>query len=218
MGVGRDEWGGVFRRTMEAVSVCGLLLCTASQLVGQAPVEAPASAAASESGEVVEDFAAVRDRIGPIWIRAVDDESAVPAGLDTLAVMRASGGPSLSSEAQRLVLAYEGSFMALRAKHGGGPRARLRDLKEGFERMDAAVSASPDAAELRYIRLMSGFYLPRLFGRREAVREDLSALARVLPESDDRFPPGLYAVVVDFVLEHGDLDPATRAMLESLAR
>jgi 15-cis-phytoene synthase len=154
-----------------------------------------------------------RLEVGTLWVRAVDDAASVQAGLDAIAGLREAVG----GEGTALLLqGYEGSFLALRAKHGGGPRARLRNLRDGFELMDRAVAQDPAAAELRYIRLMSGFYLPVIFGRRGAVQEDLAALARLLPASRASFPPELFPVVVEFVLEHGTHGPAERARLEEL--
>jgi hypothetical protein len=155
----------------------------------------------------------VREEVGALWLLAVDDAASVQTGLDAVAALR----PTVpDGKAALLLQGYEGSFLALRAKHGGGPRARLRNLREGFDRMDRAVEQAPASAELRYIRLMSGFYLPGIFGRRAVVEEDLAALAQLLPESRDAFPPELFPVVVEFVLEHGTHTPSERARLEEL--
>jgi 15-cis-phytoene synthase len=155
----------------------------------------------------------VREEVGALWLRAVDEAASVQTGLDAVAALR----PTVSDgEAALLLQGYEGSFLALRAKHGGGPRARLRNLREGFDRMDRAVEQAPASAELRYIRLMSGFYLPGMFGRRGVVEEDLAALGQLLPESRAAFPPELFPVVVEFVLEHGTHTPSDRLRLEEL--
>jgi 15-cis-phytoene synthase len=155
----------------------------------------------------------VREDVGALWLRAVDDAEAVEAGLEAIAALRPTAE---AADAVLLLQSYEGSFLALRARHGGGPRARLRNLREGFDRMDRAVAQAPGSADLRYIRLMSGFYLPGIFGRRGEVEEDLAALARLLPESRAAFPPQLFPVVVEFVLEHGAHTAADRARLEAL--
>jgi phytoene synthase len=155
--------------------------------------------------------------IGRLWIRGVEDEDAVHGGLDAVAALEsrlATPAPAI----ERQLRAYRGSFTTLLAKHGGWPRERLRNLREGFELMDAAVAEAPDAADVRYIRLMSGFYLPGIFGRGEEVERDLDALARLLPGSRDAFPRALYPEVVSFVLENGSPTPSERARLESLLR
>jgi phytoene synthase len=153
--------------------------------------------------------------VGTLWVEAVERESAVATGLEAVASLRSRFDP-LSPDRDRLLRAYRGSFLALRAKHGGGPRQRLRDLRGGFELMDAAVAESPESPELRYVRLMSGFYLPAFFGRREEVGNDMEALIRVLPRSRSAFPRALYPEVVEFVLEHGDPADADRRRLKAL--
>jgi hypothetical protein len=71
---------------------------------------------------------------------------------------------------------------------------------------------------VRYIRLMSGFYLPGFFGRGDEVDSDMAALIRLLPDAGDRLPAELLPEVVAFVLEHGDPAPADRSALEALVR
>ena len=153
--------------------------------------------------------------VGTLWVEAVERKAAVATGLQAVASVRARFDP-VPPDRDRVLRAYRGSFLALRAKHGGGPRQRLRDLRSGFELMDAAVAESPQSAELRYIRLMSGFYLPAIFGRREEVGEDMATLIRVLPRSRSAFPRALYPEVVHFVLDHGDPPDADRRRLEAL--
>jgi phytoene synthase len=153
--------------------------------------------------------------IGRLWIEGVENEDAVHAGLEAVAALEA-GLDGSDPAAERLLQAYRGSFTTLLAKHGGWPSERMRNLNEGFALMDAAVAAGPSAADVRYIRLMSGFYLPGIFGRDEEVERDMEMLARLLPEARDSFPEDLYPEVVAFVLEHGDLEPAQRARLEAL--
>ncbi len=152
--------------------------------------------------------------IGRLWVLGVDEERAVDAGLEAVVTVRSE--PGLSPTRERLLRAYEGAFLALRAKHGSWPPSRIRDVRAGFRLMDRAVEEAPDQAAVRYIRLMSGFYLPGFFGRGDEVDADLAALVRLLPGARDEFPGGLYPEVVAFVLEHGDPDPARRATLEAL--
>lgn len=156
-------------------------------------------------------------RLGTLWVLAVEEETAVDLGLEAIARLRADLAPAAAPE-DRLLRAYEGAFTVLRAKHGSWPPTRLRHLREGFALMDAAVAESPDAAPLRYIRLMSGFHLPGIFGRGDEVDADMRALIRLLPSSSETFPAGALPAVVGFTLEHGDPDPAEREALEALLR
>jgi hypothetical protein len=159
--------------------------------------------------------------VGDLWLRAVEDADAVAIGLAEVERTRArwdQAGGEVRDDLDRLLAAYEGSLLALQARHGGGPRERLRLLREGFAALDAAVAADPAAPDVRYIRLMTGFYLPRVFGRRDEVNADLDALVDLLPASSGRFPPALYPEVVRFVIEHGDPDDRARSRLEGALR
>jgi 15-cis-phytoene synthase len=204
-------------RLGRAVALTAALVLGASPLAAQAPPDlrtpGDITRAVSVPGVM---FREVRDRVGVLWLRAVEDPAAVAEGLDAVATLRGQLLPGSATRASLLLDAYEGAFLTLRAKHGGWPGARLRNLREGFERMDAAVWRAPDAAELRYVRLMSGFYLPGFFRRGDVVDEDLLALARLLPDSRDAFPAELLPEVRDFVLKHAALDAPTRARLEVL--
>ena len=176
---------------------------------------APFSSASGQSPAVAVAAAPSRlDGVRALWRLGVEDEAAVSAGLASVARIRAEDpdGPG------RAVLeAYEGSLLALRAKHGAWPGARLRDVREGFARLDAAVAARPDHPEVRYVRLMSGFHLPRIFGRGDAVEADLDALPALLAGSGDALPAALRSEIAAFLLDHADPAPEVRARLEALA-
>jgi hypothetical protein len=65
------------------------------------------------------------------------------------------------------------------------------------------VAADPHAAEPRYVRLMSGFHLPAVFGRRDVVVEDLRLLSRLVSARSDALPPELSPGAGAFLREHG---------------
>jgi hypothetical protein len=112
-----------------------------------------------------------------------------------------------------LVRAYRGAILVAHAKHGFNLNRKMRLLKAAAPILDSAVAAEPDAAEVRYLRLVSGYYLPFFLGRKAAVREDFAALARILPGVTDRFPPRFYLSVAGFVRDEGDLDAESAARL-----
>jgi phytoene/squalene synthetase len=121
-----------------------------------------------------------------------------------------------------LIRAYRGAILVAHAKHGFKLNRKLRLLKEAAPMLDSAVAAEPEGAEVRYLRLVSGYYLPFFLGRRAAVREDFAALGRILPGVTDRFPPRFYLSVAGFVRDEGDLDRESAARLsramETVAR
>jgi hypothetical protein len=65
------------------------------------------------------------------------------------------------------------------------------------------VRAQPSNVEIRYLRLLSCYYLPGILGRGWSVDDDFERLAELLPEAKDAYPPELFETMVRFVLEHG---------------
>lgn len=142
------------------------------------------------------------DRVRQLYLESVEREGAIAEGLRALE----SEAPSPLADA------YRGALITLRAKHARWPVARVRHLRAGLPLLDGAVRARPDQAEIRFLRLLSCFYLPGVLGRGGSVREDLAALARLLPGAGATFGP-LYPAAVRFVVEHGTLTEAQRAAL-----
>lgn len=112
-----------------------------------------------------------------------------------------------------LVRAYRGAILVAHAKHGFNLNRKMRLLKAAAPLLDSSVASDPEGAEVRYLRLVSGYYLPFFLGRKAAVREDFAALARILPGVTDRFPPRFYLSVAGFVKDEGDLDAEAEARL-----
>ena len=112
-----------------------------------------------------------------------------------------------------LLMAYRGAVRVVRAKHGLNPNRKMKNLKAGLPLLDAAVAASPEQPEVRYLRLMSSYYLPFFVGRKPQVKEDFAALARLLPERAREYPPKWFLSVSDFVLANGRLSDAQKAAL-----
>jgi hypothetical protein len=155
--------------------------------------------------------------LGPLrqaWLAAVSDGGAIPRGLEEIERIR-GGGVAAGSELDATLTAYRGALLTLQAKHAAWPPRKLRYLREGLALLDGAVAASPGAAEVRYVRLMSCYYLPSFFGRRGSVREDFAALARLLPQVRARYPAELYGAIARFVVEKGRLEPEQRRALEA---
>ena len=169
----------------------------------------PSNAAAQDDG---------LDRVRAAYLAAVREEAAIARGLAEIEALRAAGAHGRGGDRDALLAAYRGALVTLRAKHGTWPTARLRDLRGGLAVLDSVVAAHPDHAEVRYLRLMSCYYLPGILGRNGSVREDFAALARLLPSARHRYPPELYAAVVTFVLENGRPGEAERARLEAALR
>jgi hypothetical protein len=143
-----------------------------------------------------DDAATALDLARALFLAGVDDRRAVARGAEILSLLQRSGS-ELSVARVPLLLAYGGAFLLLDAKHGTWPPARLRSVRAGLERLDAAVAAAPDDVEVRYLRLVSTLYLPGVFGRRESARSDAAALRRLLPAAPATLPPLLHRVMAE---------------------
>jgi len=182
-------------------------LCVVS-MGASPPVHPPAIAVAPARDA---DLGALREA----YLAAVGDARAIPRGLEEIERLRGLGGVTAGSELDATLTAYRGALVTLQAKHAAWPPAKLRYMREGLRLLDGAVAGVPDAAEARYLRLMSCYYLPGFFGRRGSVREDFAALARLLPAVRGRYPAALYEAIARFVVEHGKLEAEPRRALEA---
>jgi 15-cis-phytoene synthase len=131
-----------------------------------------------------------------LFFVSVDSAAALPRAHQTLERVRAHS-PGFARERRSLLMAYEGALLMLHAKHGNWPPARLRAVRDGLERLDAAVDAAPGDVEIRYLRLVNTHYMPRFLGRRESAREDMRAVAALLPHAS--LPTALHSVISEFV-------------------
>lgn len=144
------------------------------------------------------------DSLRTLYYAAVQEESVIRHGLGAVDSLRVALAPPDGSPLASTLLAYEGALVTLRAKHGFWPHDRLRHLRAGLALLDRAVAGHPEVAEIRYLRLMSCFYLPGILGRKGSVREDFAWLAELLPAARGDYPPELFAAIVRFVLENGE--------------
>ena len=120
-------------------------------------------------------------------------------------------------ESPAVVQAYAGALEMLRAKYAIWPPRKLDHVREGRRLLNAAVGAAPDDAEVRYVRLISGHYLPFFLRDGEQVEQDARALARLLPAQAGRFPAPWARNLARFVLETGAADAADADALRAMA-
>lgn len=147
------------------------------------------------------------DRVRILYVLSVREEGLMAEGHGALRDLSSRGR---LSPGDPLLQAYRGAFQVLGAKHAAWPPRKMEHLKAGLPALDSAVAARPDAAEIRYLRLVSCYYLPFFIGRKDGVRDDFAALARLLPAAHGMYPSRWYLGFARFVLENGKLAPAQR--------
>lgn len=119
-----------------------------------------------------------------------------------------------AAQGDPLIQGYEAALTIMRAKHAFWPMRKMAHLKRGLPVLDELVEAHPNHAELRYLRLISCYYLPGFLGRGWSVQEDAHALVTLLPPVRQQYPPDLYQLMVELVLETDDLSQDQRMALE----
>lgn len=153
------------------------------------------------------------ERLRTFWFLSVAQDSMLPHARAEWEALRSR--KELYPDLER---AYQGALAVVEAKHALWPPAKLDHLKRAAPLLDSAVAKSPHHPEIRYLRLMSCFYLPFFFGRKWSVDADFRALAQLLPQSRGVVPEGLRAEVAKFVLENFQgISPQDRSRLVPLA-
>lgn len=106
-----------------------------------------------------------------------------------------------------LLDAYGSALVVLKAKHAFWPAKKMKYLKAGLPVLDALVEAHPNHVEIRYLRLMSCYYLPKFLGYSSNVEDDIETLAQLLPDAAPTLPEEVYADMVTFIKEAGGVLP-----------
>jgi hypothetical protein len=80
-------------------------------------------------------------------------------------------------DAEPKVLAYRGGCAMLEAARTPLPWDKGAHARQGLALLDQAVAAAPDDLEVRFVRGMTSYHLPRFLGRSRIASEDLSLVA-----------------------------------------
>ena len=150
------------------------------------------------------------DRLRIRYVLGVKEEAFLDAADSDWQALSGAGRP----QDRALLIAYAGALRVARAKHGFNFRRKWERLQAGMPLLDSAVGLAPENAEVRYLRLVSNYYLPFFLGRRARVKEDFAVLGRLLPGTRS-YPDRWLRNVGRFVLEKGDLEKEDRAALAS---
>lgn len=136
-------------------------------------------------------------RLRTLYFLSVEEADSLPSAWKALRGLRQRNALHADLDS-----AYAGAFHVLEAKHALWPPSKLDHLKKAQPLLDNAVARQPNHAEIRYMRLISTYYLPFFFGRGPTVQQDFEALAKILPEVFQDYPLPLLADMAEFVLRH----------------
>jgi hypothetical protein len=151
------------------------------------------------------------ERLWALYFLSVEEkrwEGPAVALADSLAALQLPG--------DRQVRALGGALEVVRAKNSRWPPNKLEHLRRGLDILDGLAEDAPEDPAVRYLRLVSCYYLPFFLDRDESVRKDLGVLPTLLLEKGDAFSPPIRRVVVDFVLDKGEMTNPVRTRLEDM--
>jgi tetratricopeptide (TPR) repeat protein len=75
-----------------------------------------------------------------------------------------------------LAMALLGSTLTMKGRDALWPNTQIKHVKEGNRTMDAAVKLAPDDPEVRFVRAINNFHMPKFLGREEIVQADFAWL------------------------------------------
>lgn len=145
------------------------------------------------------------------YLLSAEKEEAIAAGMAFLETQRAHLPETLAN-------AYQAALTILKARYAFWPQTKMRYLREGLPVLDSLVAAHPDHMEIRCLRLLSIYYLPFFFGRKEMAREDMRRLTQQLLAGDASLPDTYRHMMVEFLLANAPLDQVERMQLQTLYR
>lgn len=135
-----------------------------------------------------------------MYVLSVSEEKLIDQALDEVVSLRESAD-SPEDPVVAVAEAYAGAFKVVRGKHAFWPRGKWNHVQDGLDVLDALVELHPDEPEVRYLRLVSCYYLPFFFRRGGTVDTDLRDLLELLPRGPGVLSAHAYPLVVDFVVE-----------------
>lgn len=151
------------------------------------------------------------ERLRALYFMSVKEKDRVKEAETLLEELR-NTVPEEADEAVALE-ALGGALEVVQAKHARWPPNKLKHLRKGMETLDRLVEDQPEQLEVRYLRLVSCYYLPFFLKREESVAQDMAILVLHLPDRPEAFTPPVYRGVVAFLLQNGEMSPEDRARL-----
>lgn len=112
------------------------------------------------------------ERAKQLYLRAVEGDGDAAREASKL-----FSGLHSQSPGDPLIRAYFGSLQLLESGRTLLPWKRAKLAKEGLNALDGAVMLAPEGLEVRYLRAISLFHLPRFFKREQQSAEDFAYLA-----------------------------------------
>ena len=155
---------------------------------------------AAVSRSAAQDYVREIQEVRNLYLASAEDASLIDSAFSVL--------DGMSAEMRKSVMAraYSGALVVMRAKHAFWPGRKLKHVRRGLRVLDELVLEYPRHAEVRYLRLISCYYLPGLFKRGASVADDFRVLSEVVVDLSNVLEPDLYADLIVFLIEKGELE------------
>ena len=150
------------------------------------------------------------ERLRSAYLESAEDETRIVAGM---ALARSISSRTDAPRAR----AYDAAFEVMKARHAFWPMSKMDHVEEGIPQLDALVLAYPNDIEIRYLRLVSTYFIPSFLGYSDHLMEDFQMLANALPLAQHEYSTDMMRMMSAFVVAHGDIDQRQRLRLERLA-
>lgn len=115
------------------------------------------------------------------------------------------------------LLAYNGAYLTLVAKHSINPYTKYYKLKEGLELLDKAIQKQPENLEFRFIRLSILNYVPSFLGFDEIFIKDYEKAVYILKKKDFTSVDKKTQIgMIEFLMRSKKLRTSQKSTLEKL--
>lgn len=116
-----------------------------------------------------------------------------------------------------LLIGYKGAAFALKAKHGGNPLGKLKNIKKAQTYFSSAVSAAPQNPEIRFLRYSVEAQTPGSLNLSKHLTEDKDVLMHGLKNiPGSGFTQNTARIARDYLLQYCTCSAQEKEFLEGL--
>jgi hypothetical protein len=138
------------------------------------------------------------------YFKAVDDENLTEQLLTQLSLIEAKTA---------ILLGFEGSLLALKAKHSWNPVVKMNSLKKGKVQLDEAIFLEDDNLELRFLRFSLEYNLPSVLGMSSHLEEDKNKILLLVSGTVKSIDSSVLRTVASFLIDANLVSEAQTRML-----
>jgi hypothetical protein len=161
---------------------------------------------ASASNLPNEDY---MEKLRLTYYKSVEDKDA----MGDLEIMIFSDNFRDSSKQPPIILAYQGAFEALKAKHAFWPVTKLNYLNKSLEILGKAIEIEPNNLEIRFLRFSILHHVPGILGHGEETHEDAEVIYELVTNGYTNLSLSLQRGFVEFLIDSDRLSEEQNHLL-----